>query len=113
MRILPLLFLLFLTTCMQTTPNVLGTLLESAKDCDAARAKLIELVKTPDTDEVSKLMDSLGVDVLNSCDIPKGNLICFQCIDRNNELRSLQLFHDSDTKKFEFLGFGCRCKDEE
>lgn len=95
----------------QSVSPACAATLEAAKDCDAARDRLIELTKNPDKKEGAQVMDSLGIDVLNSCSVPKGEILCFQCVDKNGELRSLQLFHHADVKKFEFLGFGCRCKE--
>lgn len=111
MKILSLASTLILFTWAQVTSNASGAFLEAAKNCDDARARLIELTKNPDNREVSQVMDALGVDVLNSCIVAKGKIVCFQCLDTDGGLRSLQLLHNSDTKKFEFLGFGCRCKE--
>jgi hypothetical protein len=111
MKILSLTMTLILFTWAQMPFNSSGALLEAAKNCDEARDRLIALVNNPDNREASQVMDSLGVDVVNSCSVPKGKILCFQCLDKNGELSSLQLFHDSEAKKFEFLGFGCRCKE--
>jgi hypothetical protein len=74
--------------------------------------QLEELIKKPDTTHVDKIKEALGLDVLNSCDSENGRIICYQCVDKDENLRTLQLLQERQTKKFVLLGFGCRCGDE-
>lgn len=90
-----------------------AAMLEAAKSCDDAKKALAELVKNPDTKEAALIADALGVDILASCDFPEGKIICFQCLDRSGELRSVQLLQKQATRKFELLGFGCRCREKQ
>lgn len=89
-----------------------GQTLEMAAKCDDASKQLAELVKKPDITDVNRLKQDLGMDVLDSCDGPKGKVTCFQCLDKSGQLRTLQLRQSSSGGKFEFLGFGCLCRDE-
>lgn len=88
-----------------------GQTVEMAAKCDEASKKLSELVNRPDFKDVQQVKQSLGIDVLDTCDGPKGQITCFQCLDKGNVLRTLQLSKDKTTGKFELLGFGCRCRD--
>jgi len=99
---------MFLGTCLSSH----GALLESAESCEDARVKLDELVKNPENDEIEKIMEALGVDMLASCDVPKGTVTCFQCLDKDKKLRSLQIFQDADSRRFILKGFGCECTDQ-
>lgn len=63
--------------------SVSAALLEAAESCDAAQKQLSELVKKPDSREASQIRDALGVDILVSCSTEKGNVICFQCLDKD------------------------------
>lgn len=88
-----------------------SALLEAAEDCESARRQLAELVAKPDLTHENQVRDALGVDIINSCDSPGGKHICFQCLDSKGNLRTLQLFHDLSSRKFQFLGFGCKCRE--
>ncbi len=88
-----------------------GQTVEMAAKCDAVYKTLSELVKRPDFNDVQQVKQSLGIDVLDTCDGPKGQITCFQCLDKGNVLRTLQLSKDKATGKFELLGYGCRCRD--
>jgi hypothetical protein len=92
--------------------SVLAQTIEMAADCDQVRMQLGELIKRPDTTDTKKIKESLGLDILNSCDRDGGQIICYQCLDKDQNLRTLQLFQERHSKKFELLGFGCRCRDE-
>ncbi|MBI4962224.1 MAG: hypothetical protein HY913_03015 [Desulfomonile tiedjei] len=89
-----------------------GALLEFADSCEDAHMKLEELVKNPEHDEIDKIMEALGVDLLASCDVPKGTMTCFQCLDKTKKLRSIQIFQDADSRKFTLKGYGCECTDQ-
>lgn len=90
----------------------LAQAVEMAAKCDDAQKRLEELVKRPDVSHVQKIKDALGLDVLNSCSTAEGHIICYQCVDKDLNLRMLQLLQKKDTKRFEMLGFGCKCGDE-
>lgn len=90
---------------------VYGALLEVATSCEEAHKQLEELVKNPDVKEVDAIMEALGVDTLASCDVPKGHITCFQCLDKDQKLRALQIFQDEQTKRFILKGYGCECTD--
>ncbi len=91
-----------------TSPAPAQTL-EMAAKCEVAEKQLAELVKKPDTTDARKIKEALGLDILNSCTTAEGNIICYQCIDKDERLRTLQLLQKLDTKRFELLGFGCQC----
>jgi hypothetical protein len=90
---------------------VYGALLEVAASCEEAQKQLDELVKNPDVKEVDAIMEALGVDTLAACDVPKGHITCFQCLDKDQKLRALQIFQDEQTKRFTLKGYGCECTD--
>ena len=92
--------------------SVNGALLEFADSCEDARAKIEELVKNPEHDEIGKIMEALGVDLLASCDAAKGTVTCFQCLDKDKKLRSIQIFQDTESRRFTFKGYGCECTDQ-
>ncbi|MBI5572697.1 MAG: hypothetical protein HY914_22325 [Desulfomonile tiedjei] len=85
---------------------------EMAAQCDKAEKQLAELIKKPDSTDARKIKEALGLDILDSCSSPKGDIICYQCVDKDQKLRTLQLLQNRETKRFELLGFGCRCRDE-
>lgn len=89
-----------------------GALLEFADSCEDAHLKLEELVKNPENDEINKIMEALGVDLLASCDVPKGTVTCFQCLDKDKKLRSIQIFQEAGSQRFTLKGFGCECTDQ-
>jgi len=89
-----------------------GALLEFADSCEDAYLQLEELVKNPENDEIHKIMEALGVDLLASCDVPKGTVTCFQCLDKDKKLRSVQIFQDADSRRFTLKGNGCECTDQ-
>jgi hypothetical protein len=93
------------------SPTAFGQAVEMAAKCDDARRQLEELVKKPDSTDARKIKEALGLDVLVSCDTTEGQIICYQCVDKDKNLRTLQLLQKSDTKRFEMLGFGCRCRE--
>jgi hypothetical protein len=80
--------------------------------CEDATNKLAELAKNKDLKEAAKILGALGLAVLDSCDVPQGAVTCFQCLDKDQKLRSVQILRDSATGRFTFNGFGCRCRDE-
>jgi hypothetical protein len=91
---------------------VWGQTVEMAVRCEAATNKLAELVKNKDPEEAAKILGALGLAVLDSCDVPQGTVTCFQCLDKDQKLRSVQILRDSRTGRFTFNGFGCRCGEE-
>jgi hypothetical protein len=88
-----------------------GDSIEMAANCGKARKILAEAAKKSDAQTLAKVKQLLGIDELISCKVPKGRAICFQCLDKNQNLRTLELFENSATKRLEFRGFGCRCSD--
>ena len=97
---------IILVSLSQTAPT---QTVEVAGKCDGMQKQLAELIKKPDATDVQKIKDALGVDILDSCAAPEGQIVCYQCVDKDGTLRSLQLLQKSDTKRFELLGFGCKC----
>lgn len=91
--------------------SAFGQTVEMAAKCDEAYQKLSELVNQPDMKEAKLIKQSLGVDILDACDGPKGKMTCFQCIDKNGLLRTLQILQTGAGEKFQFLGYGCECRD--
>jgi hypothetical protein len=91
--------------------SVRGALLEVATSCEKAHDQIEELIKNPDTKEVDQIMEALGVDTLASCDVPKGHITCFQCLDKDQKLRAIQIFRNEETKTFTLKGYGCECTD--
>ncbi len=89
-----------------------GALLEFADSCEDAHLKLEQLAKDPDKDDINKIMEALGVDILASCDTPKGTVTCFQCLDKDKRLRAIQILQDSDSRRFTLKGYGCECTDQ-
>jgi hypothetical protein len=89
-----------------------GQALEMAAQCDKARKQLLELIAKPDMTDAQKIRQNLGLDLFDSCDSDEGRVICFQCLGDNQSLRTLQVLQKRDTKRFELLGFGCRCRDQ-
>ena len=85
---------------------------EMAAQCDKAEKQLAEFIKKPDSTDARKIKEALGLDILDSCSTPAGDVICYQCVDKDQKLRTLQLLQKRDTKRFELLGFGCRCRNE-
>lgn len=83
---------------------------QMAANCDKARTQLLELIAKPDAVDARKIRQDLGVDIFVTCDSDRGTVVCFQCLDDNQKLRTLQIIQKPDTKRFEFLGFGCRCE---
>jgi hypothetical protein len=88
-----------------------GQALQMAAQCDKAQKQLKELIAKPDATEAEKIRQDLGLDILGSCDTKEGRVVCFQCLDDKQTLRALQVVQKRDTKRFELLGFGCRCRD--
>ena len=108
---------LFMTLVMILSIGLLGTAfgetLEVALKCDVVKKKLSELSKDKDAKDISKINESLGVTVLMSCDLPEGKVVCYQCLDKDQGLRSLEVVYDSKSNRISVKGFGCRCKDKE
>jgi len=100
-----------LLTLIMISTSAPAQLLEMASKCDKVQKDLAEVIKRPDTTDAKKIKEALGLDILNSCDKEEGQIICYQCLDKDQNLRSVQLLQDRNTKKFSLLGFGCRCKD--
>lgn len=105
------LLLTVLMFCIGVSTTSFGQALEFAAKCDEAKKQLAELVKKPDSTDAQKIKENLGIDILISCGSTEGKIICFECIDKDRNFRTLQLLQKSDTGRFELLGFGCRCKD--
>ncbi len=104
--------LALLATVVLFSNLALAQVVELAGNCDQVRLQLGELIKKPDTTHVDKIKEALGLDILNSCDSENGRIICYQCVDKDENLRTLQLLQERQTKKFVLLGFGCRCNDK-
>jgi hypothetical protein len=107
-----LLLLTVLMSCIGVAETTLAQVLEFAAKCDEAKKQLAELVKKPDSADAQKIKEVLGLDALISCSTAQGQIICFECVDKDQNFRTLQLLQNRDTKQFKLLGFGCRCKDE-
>ncbi len=90
----------------------LGQTIEMAGKCDELQKKLAELIKKPDLTDAQKIKEALGVDIIDSCATTEGQIICYQCVDKDGTLRALQLLQKRDTKRFELLGFGCKCTEK-
>lgn len=86
--------------------------LEFAAKCDEAQKQLAEWVKKPDSTNAQRIKEALGLDILISCATTAGQITCFECIDKDQNFRNLQLLQSRDTKQLKLLGFGCRCRDE-
>ncbi len=91
--------------------SVPAQVVEMAAKCDQLGKDLAEVIKRPDSTDAKKIKEALGIDILNSCDREEGQIVCYQCLDKDQNLRTLQLLQDRNTKKFSLLGFGCRCRD--
>ncbi|MGO9116320.1 MAG: hypothetical protein ACLQPD_01785 [Desulfomonilaceae bacterium] len=100
-----------LTLIMICSTSASAQVVEMAAKCDQIQKDLAEVIKRPDTTDAKKIKEALGLDILNSCDKGEGQIICYQCLDKDQNLRTVQLLQDRNTKKFSLLGFGCRCKD--
>lgn len=88
-------------------------LLEMAANCDDASKKIIEIIKHPDAKTAEKIRDMFGVNIFNSCDSPDGKVICFQCLDKNQQLKLIQLHENKVKNMFELKGTGCKCNKTE
>lgn len=88
-----------------------GQTIEVALKCEDVKKKLSELSKATDIKDISEVNQSLGVTVLMSCDLPSGKVVCYQCLDKDQKLRSLEVVHDSKARRVKVIGFGCRCRD--
>jgi hypothetical protein len=97
--------------CIGSSTASFGQALEFAAKCDEAQKQLAELVKKPDSTDAQRIKEALGIDILISCGTTEGKIICFECIDKDQNLRTLQLLQKGDRGRFKLLGFGCRCKD--
>ena len=106
-----ILFTMALLTLIMISTSAPAQVLEMAAKCDKVQKDLAEVIKRPDTTDAKKIKEALGLDILNSCDKGEGQIICYQCLDKDQNLRTVQLLQDRNTKKFSLLGFGCRCKD--
>ena len=100
-----------LITLIMFSTSALAQTVEMAAKCDQLQKNLAEIIQKPDTTDAKKIKEALGLDILNSCDKGEGQIICYQCIDKDQNLRTLQLLQDRNTKKVLLLGFGCRCKE--
>jgi hypothetical protein len=101
-----------LIICIGVSTTSFGQALEFAAKCDVAQKQLAELVNKPDSSDAQKIKEALGIDILISCGTTEGKIICFECIDKDENFRTLQLLQKGGTGRFELLGFGCRCKDK-
>ena len=100
-----------LTLMIAFSTSAPAQVIEVAAKCDKLLKDLAEVINKPDTTDAKKIKEAIGLDILNSCDKEDGQIICYQCLDKDQNLRAVQLLQDRNTKKFSFLGFGCRCKD--
>jgi hypothetical protein len=110
MKVALLLTVLMLFIGVSTTS--VAQVLEFAAKCDEAQKQLAEWVKKPDSTDAQRIKEAIGLDILISCATTTGQIICFECIDKDQNFRTLQLLQKRDTKQLELLGFGCRCKDQ-
>lgn len=101
-----------LLICFIAPATVYGQTVEMAAKCDALQQKLSELVKKTGSIDAAKIKESIGVDILDSCSTNQGQVVCFQCLDKDENLRTIQILRKGDSQKLEFLGFGCRCRDK-
>ncbi len=94
--------------------NAFGQTLEVALKCEDAKKKLGEIAKTPETDvkDISNISKAVGTAVLISCDVPSGKVVCYQCIGKDQKLKSIEVLHDFRSKKLEIRGYGCQCSKE-
>lgn len=83
---------------------------EVALRCEDARKKMEALIVKTDKKDLASITAALKTAVLTSCTVPEGKVVCYQCIDKTQRLRALELLHDTKNKKFKILGFGCRCR---
>ncbi|HMK34693.1 MAG TPA: hypothetical protein VK463_06485 [Desulfomonilaceae bacterium] len=90
----------------------LAQTIEMAATCDEAQKRLAELIKKPDVTDVQKIKEALGLDIFDSCATTDGRIVCYQCLDKDQNLRTIQLLQKTDAKGFEVLGYGCRCRDK-
>jgi hypothetical protein len=102
---------LFLILSICITGTAFGQTIEVALTCEKAKKMLNELSKAKDAKEISEISDTLGVTVLNSCDKPDGKVICYQCLDKDEKLRLLEIVLDTKSKRIKVTGYGCRCSD--
>jgi hypothetical protein len=100
-----------LTLMIAFSTSAPAQVVEMAAKCDKLQKDLAEVIKRPDSTDAKKIKEALGIDILNSCDKGDGQIVCYQCLDKDQNLRTLQLLQDRNTKKFSLLGFGCRCTD--
>jgi hypothetical protein len=82
---------------------------EMSMKCDQLQSRLLEVIKKPEAREAQKIKEALGIDILITCGRPEGTIVCFQCLDKDNALRTLQVMKKQNAEQFEFLGFGCPC----
>lgn len=105
-----------LLICFVAPTTVCGQTVEMAAKCDALQQKLSELAKKPGSADARKIKEAVGVDILDSCSTNQGQVVCFQCIDKDQNLRTLQLLlrkeSDSHVPELKLLGFGCRCREK-
>ncbi len=106
------LLLTVLMLCIGVSKTSVAQVLEFAAKCDVAQKQLAEWVKKPDSTDGQRIKEALGLDALISCSTAQGQIICFECIDKDQNFRTLQLLQNRDTRQFELLGFGCLCKDD-
>jgi len=91
-------------------PRESGGCLIVAARCEEARKQLAGLLENPGVNEAAQIKDILSLDISISCDTTEGVIVCIPCIDEDRSLRALQLLRKRDSKHFELLGFGCRCR---
>lgn len=89
--------------------SCLAQTVEMAAKCPDAMKKLEALVKNPDLKHFTAVKDALGIDILASCEVPGGSVACFQCLDTDQNLKTIQLFQDKASGRFTLKGFGCQC----
>jgi hypothetical protein len=102
----------FTLAVMSASTWAFAQAVEMAGPCDRIRNQLEELIKKPEIADADAIKQALGLDILISCDAEKGRIICYQCVDKDENLNTLQILQDQQAKKLTFLGFGCRCRDE-
>jgi hypothetical protein len=110
MRTLPIALGLLVCLAVVTAP-AFGQALEMAAKCDELHKQLAELVKKPGSADAEKIKQAIGVDILDSCPTSEGQIVCFQCLDKDQTLRTLQLLQKKGAQQMELLGFGCKCRD--
>ncbi len=64
---------------------VFGQTIEMAAKCDVVQKQLAELIKKPGATDAQSIKQALGLDILDSCPTKEGQIICFQCVDKDKK----------------------------